>query len=290
MGAVPSFDDALAAAIDAAEGGRFVPRASRAVAGGCIDGGRMLSDGQRRYFVKTAVDAAERFAAEADGLAALAACDAVVVPRVVARGSADGADFLVLEWLDLSSQGDEARLGEALAALHALTFATHGWPRDNFIGATAQINAPEADWAHFFLTRRLAPQLALAAKNGAPQLQRAAKGLFDAPPAWLLNQPVPSLLHGDLWRGNVGFVGGRPALFDPAVYAGDAETDLAMAMLFGGFSPRCFAAYAGVRPTAPGAALRRPLYQLYHVLNHYNLFGGGYGTQAAALLAQIAAA
>ena len=283
-----SFDAAVATAIDAAEGGRFVPRTSTAVAGGCIDGGRLLTDGRRRYFVKSARGAAARFAAEADGLAALAACDALVVPRVVARGHAGDGDFRVREWLDLSPRGDQARLGEALAALHANTFDVHGWPRDNFIGATAQANAPAADWADFFLTRRLAPQLALAADHGAADLQRAAQWLFAAPPTWLMHRPAPSLLHGDLWRGNVGFVAGRPALFDPAVYAGDAETDLAMAELFGGFSAAFFAAHAALRAPAEGSMPRRRLYQLYHVLNHFNLFGGGYAAQAAALLAAVA--
>ena len=281
--------NAVATAIAAADGVRAASVEAVALGRGSVGTHWRFAVGGRRYFVKAAalVDAAA-FAAEADGLQALAGCAALVVPRVVAQGVADDdTAFLALDWLALDAQGDDAVLGDALVQLHALRFDAHGWRRDNFIGATPQHNARCADWPTFFLQRRLAPMLARAAAHGAPTLAEQAAFLFDGVPPGLQHTPAPALLHGDLWRGNVGFVGGRAALFDPAAHAGDAECDLAMAALFGGFSPRFFAAYAARVPPLPGAAWRRALYQLYHVLNHYVLFGGGYAAQATALLARL---
>lgn len=282
----PELAAAIAAAVVAADGGRFAVRDARPVGGG-ISRNLCVADGGRRYFVKLDRDAGERFAAEADGLAALARCDALLVPRVVAQGNAAGADFLVLDWLELTPDGDDAALGEALAALHAIACPRFGWGRDNFIGATPQQNGWHDDWPAFFADRRLHPQLALAARNGAPRLAAQAAPLLARLPQLLGHRPRPVLVHGDLWRGNAGFAHGRPALFDPAVYAGDGETDLAMAALFGGFSPRFFAAYRARHPAPPGHETRQRLYQLYHVLNHVNLFGGGYARQAESLIAAI---
>lgn len=275
----------LERAIGEAEGEPFRLLEARPVGGGCIARGFRLQGSRRAYFLKLAPGAEEPFSAEADGLAALARCDALRVPRAVARGI-EGADaFLVLEWLDLEPQGDDGRLGEAVAALHALAFPRFGWYRDNFIGSTPQENGWDADWARFFAERRLAPQLRLAAGQGAASLARRGETLLARVPELLAGHaPTPSLVHGDLWSGNKGFVDGQPALFDPAVHAGDGETDLAMADLFGGFSPHFHAAYHAVRPLGAGHVRRRTLYQLYHVLNHFNLFGSGYGHQASALI------
>lgn len=280
----------LSCAIAEAEGGSCRIERADPVGGGCISRNFGLEGDGRRYFLKLGRGAAAMFDAEADGLAALARCAALVVPRVVCRGEGGGEAFLVLEWLDLSEQGDEGRLGEAVAALHDISLPRFGWARDNFIGSTPQANAWDDDWPRFFAERRLAPQLALAAAHGAPQLAERALPLLAALPRLLAGHtPTPALLHGDLWAGNKGFVGGRPALFDPAVYAGDGETDLAMSELFGGFAPRFLAAYRTVRPLAPGYEIRRPLYQLYHALNHYNLFGGAYARQADALIGKLLA-
>jgi protein-ribulosamine 3-kinase len=280
----------LSDAIVGAEGGRCRVRRAAPVGGGCISRNFGLEGDGRRYFLKLGRGAAAMFDAEADGLAALARCAALVVPRVVCQGEAGGGAFLVLEWLDLAELGDEGRLGEAVAALHDISFPRFGWSRDNFIGSAPQANAWDDDWPRFFAERRLAPQLALAAAHGAPQLAEHAQPLLAALPRLVAGySPTPGLLHGDLWAGNKGFVGGRPALFDPAVYAGDGETDLAMSELFGGFAPRFLAAYRAVRPLAPGYEIRRPLYQLYHVLNHFNLFGGGYARQADALIGKLIA-
>lgn len=273
----PDLADAVERAIRSAESGNFAIRSIRPIGGGCIGTNYGIADGATRYFLKTANAPLSLFQAEADGLAALSRCAALVVPRAVATGSAGAASFLVLGWLDLHANGDEARLGEAIAALHSIEFPEFGWYADNFIGLTPQDNTPRRDWPTFYREQRLLPQLRMAANNGAPELiERAA--LFAG------HRPAASLLHGDLWAGNKAYAAGRPCLFDPSIHAGDAETDLAMSELFGGFSPRFFAAYRAVRPLDDGYRARQPVYQLYHVLNHYKLFGGSYARQAERLI------
>lgn len=275
----------LGQALAASMGGPCRLRHALPVGGGCISSNYRIDDGRRSYFLKLGRASREQFAAEADGLAALARCDRLVVPRVLALGTAGGLDFLVLEWLELAGTGDEARLGEALAALHGIAFPRFGWQRDNYIGSTPQANAWNGSWPNFFAERRLRPQLSLAAGHGAPELLERAAPLLAAPEKLLAGHgATPGLVHGDLWSGNKGFVAGRPALFDPAVYAGDGETDLALAELFGGFGPRFFSAYRCLRPLAPGYETRRSAYQLYHVVNHFNIFGGAYRRQALALI------
>lgn len=286
----PRLADAICATL-AAAGAPLpvrVPFTAQPLGGGSIDRAFAIGEAPARYFVKLAPKAADRFAGEADGLAALARCTALVVPRVIGHGAAGDDDFLILEWLPLTASGDETALGCALAALHAITLPRYGWPRDNHIGRTPQQNACADDWASFFIERRLRPQLALAAPRHPQLAARAAAAIAAATRILADHTPPPSLLHGDLWRGNAGFANGRPALYDPAVYAGDAESDLAMAELFGGFPSHFFAAYARVRPALPGASARRPLYQLYHVLNHANLFAGAYVQQAATLIDRLA--
>lgn len=295
----PELGAAIGAAISAAEG-PFFPSDFRPVPGGCIARNLCVGDGRRRYFVKVQAPDHARLLAEADGLAALARCPQVVVPRVVALGLADGAGFLTLEWLDLDEAGGELagdqQLADAIAALHAIEYPRYGWDIDNWIGATPQANAWCDDWCEFFVSRRLQPQLAgaecrLRLGAGSPLLRGdVGDRLSEAVRAGLAgHRPRASLLHGDLWSGNVGAVNGKPALFDPAVYAGDGESDLAMAALFGGFSRRFFARYAELNPAGDGAEWRRSVYQLYHVLNHVNLFGAGYLGQARALIERVLA-
>ena len=232
--------------------------------------------GDEPVFIKLAADT-DRLAAEADGLVALADCRELVIPRVLARGEAAGASFLVMTWLPLAGGGDPARLGAAIAALHAIHGPSYGWRRDNYLGATPQANGQENDWASFFAHRRLAPQLSMAAGRGFAAVAGPGRHLLAALPDLMAgHQPPAALLHGDLWHGNTGSVGGRPAVFDPAVHYGDPECDLAMAALFGGFAPAFFATHATVHPPLPGWQRRRRLYQLYHLLNHLNLFGSGY--------------
>lgn len=281
----------LADSIGVATGQPFEISERRPVGGGDINQAERLTgrDG-RRFFVK--LNRAERrdmFAAEAEGLAELANSGALRVPRPVCTGLERGRAFLVLEFLDLDGCGDPAELGRGLAALHQTRAPAHGWHRDNTIGATLQPNAWQADWLAFLREQRLGYQFQLAEAKGAPRrlLQQGERLLTSLPLFFQGYSPKPSLLHGDLWGGNYGYSDGQPVLFDPAVYFGDREADLAMTELFGGFPPGFYAAYREAWPLDPGYATRKTLYNLYHVLNHFNLFGGGYAGQAERMVARL---
>jgi fructosamine-3-kinase len=236
-----------------------------------------------------------RLEAEVDGLARIAETGAVRVPRVLGEGSDEADAWIELEWLDLlpADAGSDARMGEALARLHAATAPSFGLERDNAIGASPQPNAQSDDWMAFWRERRLAFQLDLALKNGhGGRVQDRGRQLLEALPRFFTgHRPQPSLLHGDLWGGNRGMLpDGTPVVYDPAAYYGDREADLAMTRLFGGFGPRFYAAYEHAWPPDAGAEARRDLYNLYHVLNHLNLFGGGYRAQAEGMIDRLLAA
>ena len=289
--------EAVGRHIAAVTGRAFAPRTHSSVGGGCINSTAILSDGTRDYFVKCN-DAArlDMFEAEADGLAGLAAAGAVRVPEAICWGIAGGASYLVLERLDLDGYSDRreragAEMGRRLAALHRSVGQTFGWRRDNYIGATPQPNPASGDWATFFRDYRLGYQLALAARNGhARVLAAGGERLLAGIDALLDHGPAPSLLHGDLWTGNLGYLpDGTPAVFDPAVYYGDREADLAMSELFGGFGRDFYAAYREAWPLDPGYGTRKTLYNLYHILNHLNLFGGGYLGQASGMIDRLLA-
>mgnify|MGYP001137478811 CR=1 FL=1 len=254
-----------------------------------LDGGRgyRLSSVAGDCYLKFHHDApVEYFAAEAAGLEALAASGEFVVPQPLLHGELDDRAFLLMQYLSLhgaavdgNSDAAMVRFGRALAGLHRQRAEYHGWHRDNSIGGTPQCNSPCDDWAEFYIEYRLRPQLALLAGAAAPpRLLDAGERLCAVVPRLLGgHRPQPSLLHGDLWWGNAGWLAdGRPAIIDPATYYGDRETDLALCELFGGFSTAMFAAYREAWPLAEGYPLRRELYQLYHLLNHANLFAGGY--------------
>lgn len=248
---------------------------------GCEDGTWFVKIGDR-----------DVLAAEADGLAAIAAAGALRVPGVAASGRVDGEGFLVLEWLALAraSGQDAARLGEALARQHLMEAGRFGWPRSNFIGATPQFNTPSGDWPAFFREQRLGFQLRLAAEDGhRGELQSLGTELMAGLGAFFPDYaPKPALLHGDLWGGNWAAVPGLgPVVFDPAVYVGDREADLAMTELFGGFPADFYSAYETHAPLDAGYRVRRDLYKLYHVLNHMNLFGGSYLGQALGLMHRL---
>jgi protein-ribulosamine 3-kinase len=283
----------LSAAIGHATGASFTATDSQGVAGGDISQAFRVGDGARTFFVK--VQPAARlamFEAEAAGLAALQAAHAIRVPRVICQGVAAGRAFLVLEHLPLASQGDASRLGRLLAQQHRISAPQFGWTRDNWIGATPQANAWTEGWVDFWREHRLGFQLRLAADNGyGGALQRDGEILLANLPALFTDsQPTPSLLHGDLWGGNHAYLrDGTPVIFDPALYFGDRECDLAMSELFGGFAPAFHAAYREAWPLDAGYAVRKTLYNLYHILNHANLFGGGYAAQAARMTAQLLA-
>ena len=284
---------AIGAAISAATGVPFAAATLTPVGGGDINEAFAVSDGTRRYFVKA--NRATRLAmleAEADALHALSATRSVRVPQPLCSGTAARQAFLVLEYLDLRGRGDAARLGTQLAQLHRVPQSRFGWAHDNWIGSTPQPNGWQHDWIAFWRERRLGFQLQLAAQNGyGGALQRDGEALLAGLEAFFDGYvPAPSLLHGDLWGGNHGFLAdGAPVVFDPATYVGDRECDLAMSELFGGFAPDFYAAYRAAWPLDAGYAVRKTLYNLYHVLNHANLFGGGYAAQAARMTAQLLA-
>jgi protein-ribulosamine 3-kinase len=231
------------------------------------------------------------FEGEAAGLRALASANAVRVPVVRAIGSTDDASFLALEWIDRRRVDERAeeRLGERLAEQHRRTAPRFGFERDNHIGCTPQANGCMDDWAGFFKERRLRPQFELAMRNGF-DFGSPGEQLLQATDILLDHRPEPSLLHGDLWGGNwFPDAHGEPTIYDPAVYHGDREADLAMTELFGGFGPTFYRAYEHAWPLPPGADIRRELYNLYHVLNHANLFGAGYAHQAHSMIGRLLA-
>lgn len=286
---------ALERHVSTATGQPFVTRQRRPLGGGCISQSWKISDDRREFFVKVnAATGLPMFEAEAAGLAELAATRTVRVPRPVCWGVAAGQAYLVLEYLPLGGSGARAMeiLGRQLAALHQLPQPYFGWHRDNTIGSTPQPNGHCDDWVEFWRERRLGFQLDLAARNGhGGELQRRGEAVLSRLEGlYAGHRPQPALLHGDLWGGNTGCLAdGEPVIFDPAVYYGDREADLAMTELFGGFSERFHAAYRETLPLEPGYPRRRTLYNLYHVLNHLNLFGGGYRAQAERMLAQLLA-
>jgi fructosamine-3-kinase len=234
------------------------------------------------------------FAAEAEGLAALGAAGAVRVPQVVARGEDDERAWLVLEWLELVplTTPSATALGENLAALHRRAQERFGWGKDNYIGASPQPNAWSESWLEFWRSQRLHPQLRYAAHNRLPSrmIDRGERLLADSEILLRDHKPAPSLLHGDLWGGNVAALAdGTPALFDPAVYVGDREADVAMTELFGGFPKDFAAAYRNAWPLTDGYPVRRDFYNVYHVLNHANLFKGDYVRQAERAIEKVLA-
>lgn len=224
------------------------------------------------------------FEAESEGLTEIAGTQSVRVPQPVCAGRADGSAYLVLEHLDLEGAGarDFEQLGHELAQMHRATRKQFGWQRDNTIGSTPQVNTPANDWIEFWRQHRLGFQLKLAGDRNL--MNKGERLMAELGKFFRDYHPAPSLLHGDLWGGNVAACGGRPVIFDPAVYYGDREADLAMTELFGGFSARFYRAYDEAWPLDAGYKTRKTLYNLYHVLNHFNLFGGGYGAQAGRML------
>ena len=285
---------AVEAAIAEATGAAFAVARASNVGGGCIHQGAVLQgrDGRRFFIKRNQAGAAGMFSAERAGLRALAAANAIRVPAPVAEGVSESQAWLVLEYLDLSGRAEAARMGQALAEMHRCLGQAYGGHPDNFIGATPQCNADESDWVTFLRQHRLRRQLQLAQADGAPAslLALGERLLADLPAFFADGQPAPSLLHGDLWGGNHAYLpDGTPVIFDPAVYFGDREADLAMTELFGGFGAAFYSAYQEAWPLDPGYAVRKHVYNLYHVLNHAHLFGGGYARQAESMMHRVLA-
>ena len=279
--------------------GRGAPADLACLGGGCLADAAVatFADGSR-VFVKRVAGTPGMFAAEAEGLRALAAAGAIRVPQVLAVAT----DALVLEMVEAAARKRDffADFGRRFAALHRTRGKTFGFPADNFIGATPQANRPlDAPWAEatpndgeawpeFFLERRLRFQARLAEPRDGGELARLLDAAEGRIAELLASAPEPpSLLHGDLWGGNYLVDDrGEACLIDPAAYYGHREADLAMTRLFGGFDRAFYAAYEEAAPLAAGHEDRLPLYQLYHLMNHFNLFGGGYHGQSRRVLAR----
>jgi fructosamine-3-kinase len=287
--------DPIAEALSKAIGIDVIAGSAVTVAGGSIHEALRYRTDDGSVFLKTGpASVASMFAAEAAGLNALVATQAIRVPGVLALGHMGERAFLCLEWLDLvaPTRDTAEKLGEQLAAVHRCQANEHGWAHDNFIGRTAQHNRRDRKWLSFFREQRLLPQLDLARINRADAHMldrgRVLAELLDA--FFATYEPSPSLLHGDLWGGNWGATrAGEPAIFDPAAYYGDRETDIAMTRLFGGFESAFYDAYDAAWPLDVGAKQRTTLYNLYHILNHFNLFGGGYLAQARSMIERLLA-
>lgn len=270
-----------------ATGSSFKLKSTRSIGGGSINQAMLISDDKQAFFVKfNRASLLEMFHAESEGLKELQQADAIRVPDTLCHGSNQQYSWLVLEKLDLGHSTANSRLaGEQLAALHCMQQPGFGWHMDNTIGSSPQINTSEQDWEIFWKQHRLGYQLKLAIENGYHgDVIKKTENLVEKCGAFLNHRPAASLLHGDLWSGNLSYDSqGQPVIFDPAVYYGDRETDLAMTELFGGFGQNFYQAYKDSYPLEPGYPVRKKLYNLYHVLNHMNLFGGGYRQQAVSL-------
>jgi len=280
----------IAAQISAATGRNFEPSNHTAIAGGCINEAIHLHDGQQHYFVKLhQANQWHMFDSEAQSLMAIEQSLSIKTPKVITWGCVENRAFLALEHLNLrsSTTPDGARqLGLKLAQMHRHTNKQFGWHQNNTIGTNAQINDWHSNWLTFWRDQRLGHQLNLAYSNGfAKQLERPGEQLLKRLAEILQDHtPEASLLHGDLWSGNYAFTEGQPVIFDPASYYGDRETDIAITELFGGFDPAFYQAYSAAHPLEAGYEQRKTLYNLYHILNHLNLFGRGYLGQAEQMI------
>jgi protein-ribulosamine 3-kinase len=285
---------AIEEAITASIGGDFRAGSVSAVGGGSINQAYCLESGEapgKRFFLKTnTAGRLAMFEAEAEGLQAIRDSMAIGCPRPIATGADLAHSWLVLEYIEAGRPTDETQemLGQQLAAMHAnLANEGFGWHRDNTIGSTPQVNNRADSWSAFYTEHRLGYQLALAQGNGAPAglIDRGAYLAEHVPIFFQDYSPKPSLLHGDLWGGNwCAAASGEPVIFDPATYYGDREADLAMTELFGGFGDRFYQSYVSAWAIDPGYETRKVLYNLYHVLNHFNLFGAGYAAQAESMI------
>ena len=273
----------------------FICQHQKVAPGGDTHQSFVIRDDRHRFFVKVhPLEEHRPLRCEADGLTALANVDGVSVPKVITCGELEvehtTMEYLVLSHLRFNSTraaNDDFELGKMVASLHqARDYSHYGWREDNFIGASTQYNGWFENWADFFAQRRIGSMLERLAHQGTTltnheQLVEKVRTVLAS------HQPTPSLLHGDLWSGNAGVTSRGPVIFDPAVYVGDAETDLAMTALFGGFSSAFYEGYQSRCAISEDYPTRKPIYQLYHILNHALLFGSGYANQAKSIIATI---
>lgn len=269
----------------------FADSYQQGVGGGSINAAHVLKGADSREFFIKLNDASlvEMFEAEADGLNEMLSANAIKVPKPICWGTSGSEAYIVMEYIPLGGKGSGPKLGEQLAAMHRKSWDKFGWFRGNTIGSTPQPNTPSDSWVKFYRERRLRFQLDLAAHHGGSQLLDQGERLMDDLDVFFTDyQPAPSLLHGDLWGGNYSTNReGDPVIFDPAVYYGDREADIAMTELFGGFPHDFYSAYNATWPMDAGYATRKTLYNLYHVINHFNLFGGGYLSQADHMISNL---
>ncbi|MCW8090630.1 fructosamine kinase family protein [Alteromonas sp. ASW11-130] len=273
----------------------FVVQSFHRVAGGDTHDCYIVKDDTHRYFVKTSTALTiDAFSREAEGLSAIRGTNTLACPRVICTGEVTTNEvpvaYLVLQHIKFQSGSFDqwSTLGEQLATMHQSTTAIEqfGWPHPNYLGATLQQNTQTESWAHFFAEHRIGAMLEKLARkdvriiNPDHFVERVLIFLSD-------HKPTPSLVHGDLWSGNVGFCKHGPVVFDPAVYVGDAETDIAMTELFGRFKINFYNAYYQRLPTQPGYEARKQIYQLYHLLNHALLFGGDYVSSSQSIIQQF---
>jgi len=283
---------AVAAHIAEVTGQPFELKSTEWVGGGCINDAVLLGNGERNWFVKfNDSSRLDMFEAEAAGLDEMAATNTIRIPRPLCSGQDGTRSYLVMEYIRMgrSQRGSDEQAGRELAAMHGATADQFGWYRDNTIGSTPQENDHRDNWIDFWHEKRLGYQLHLAAQKGyGGHLQQQGERLMENFPALMEHQVVPSLLHGDLWGGNIAYDSdGNPVIFDPAVYYGDREADLAMTELFGGFGSGFYGAYKEAWPLDPGYSVRKTLYNLYHILNHLNLFGSGYLSQSQSMIERL---
>lgn len=259
--------------------------------GGCINNGGRLSTTSGNFFIKwnDALRFPGMFEAEAKGLKKLAAPGVIAVPDVITTGRSGSHQFIVLQYIDQRSRSSSywETFGQQLARLHQRSHGKFGLDHDNYIGSLRQLNGEHSSWIDFFCDERLQPQVHLALQSGSihKNLANQIEQLLYKKLPELLIEEKPSLLHGDLWSGNL-IVNeyGLPCLIDPAVYYGNREMDLAMTQLFGGFNSTFLDAYHEVFPLEPGFDERFELYNLYPLLVHVNLFGGGYASQVQSIV------
>ncbi len=244
-----------------------------------------LSNGETLFLKANDLKRAASFRAEAEGIAAISSTGAVQVPVIHALGNDEGYSFLLMEYIDSirPMEGFWEKLGTDLARMHKSDTAAfvkngrYGFDSDNYIGAGDQKNTAKDSWIEFFVECRLRPQFELAEKYFDGDMIKRIGSLLDNMDRFLIEPKAPSLLHGDLWSGNImSDDKGQPKLIDPAVYVGCNEADIAMTELFGGFDRRFYNSYFDIVEMVPGYDDRRDLYNLYHLLNHLNLFGSSY--------------
>ena len=281
----------IAQAITSKTEQEFAIADSRSVSGGCINQGYRIASNDTAYFVKlNDASQVEMFAAEALALKQMYATQTITVPQPICWGVAANSSYIVLQWLDLGggNKNSWTQMGRQLAAMHRQgTSNSFGWDRNNTIGSTPQVNTWRSSWADFFAEQRIGYQLRLAKRCGGsfPDTDR----VVDAVRHKLADRkPEASLVHGDLWSGNAAIAtDGTPVILDPATYYGDRETDLAMTELFGSYPTAFYNGYNETWQLDSGYRQRKSIYNLYHVLNHFNLFGGGYSSQAQRIIQQI---